>query len=300
MNRKTCLATIFVAVLCLMTSGCFNIEQEIFLEPDGSGDLVIFVSLPEIPEEMRKLVPGTQQGPQKLFDENKLDEIKRKLATDLPPDLKLKELKEVRRHGARAVYIVFHFNQLDDVDSMLNKVSDASLGETARALSTNSNDESVWKIQLNKSGDLTVVTQHLYIDFTDLLGGAMGAGKSESAKATSDSKTQVDPQASINEKSAPEPTSKGTESRTASGAKPAAPKEADPFKGDGPMDMLYDEKTMGMLASSILKMRFVLHAPRKITETNADIVLNGNIAIWNVSLGAFFTEKNPIEMKMTY
>jgi hypothetical protein len=47
-------------------------------------------------------------------------------------------------------------------------------------------------------------------------------------------------------------------------------------------------------------MRFVLHAPRKITETNADIVLNGNIAIWNASPGAFFTEKSPIEMKVTY
>ena len=54
------------------------------------------------------------------------------------------------------------------------------------------------------------------------------------------------------------------------------------------------------LVSSILKMRFVLHTPKKITETNADIVLNGNIAIWNASLGAFIKEKKPIEMKVTY
>jgi hypothetical protein len=289
-----------------MTSGCFNIEQEIFLEPDGSGDLVIFVSIPDIPEEIRKNVPGARQGPQKLFDENKLDEIKRKLASELPPGLKLKEVKEVRRHGARAVYVVFHFNKLDDVDSILNRVSDASLGESAQALSANSKDESVWKIQLDKSGDQTVVTQRFYIDFMGALGGAMGAGKSESAKAPSDSKTQVESQASINPKSAPEPTSKGAESRTASGAKPAAPKEADPFKGDDtikeddPMKMLKDEKTIGMIISSILKMRFVLHAPRKIAETNADIVLNGNIAIWNASPGAFFTEKKAIEMKVTY
>ena len=35
-----------------MASGCFSIEQEIFLNADGSGELVVFISLPDLPEKM--------------------------------------------------------------------------------------------------------------------------------------------------------------------------------------------------------------------------------------------------------
>jgi hypothetical protein len=63
---------------------------------------------------------------------------------------------------------------------------------------------------------------------------------------------------------------------------------------------LMDEETINMIFSSLFKLRFVLHAPKKITETNADIVLNGNIAVWNASFGAFVKEKKPIEMKVAY
>ena len=52
MSGKTCFATIFLAVLCLLTSGCFNIEHEIFLEPDGGGDMVMYISMPDIPAAM--------------------------------------------------------------------------------------------------------------------------------------------------------------------------------------------------------------------------------------------------------
>lgn len=43
-----------------------------------------------------------------------------------------------------------------------------------------------------------------------------------------------------------------------------------------------------------------MHAPKNISETNADIVLNGKTAIWDASFGAFIKEKKPIEMKLTY
>jgi hypothetical protein len=305
MNRKNCFATIFVAVLCLLTSGCFNIEQEIFLEPDGSGDMVIYISMPDFPEAMKKTSPGPQQDPQKL-----LDEFKQKFANDLPPTIKLKEAKEVRRHGAMAFYIVLHFNQLNDVDSMLDKFSKESLSEKGLAQSAASKDESLWKIRLEKAGDLTEITQRFYADIGGALegamGGAMGMGKSESAKSPSDSAPPVKSQASATPKSGSKPARKARTRRTARGAEPVAPKEEDPFESmaDGsmkdPMKELMNEEMMSMIFSSIFKLRFVLHAPKKITESNADIVLNGKIAIWNASLGAFAKEKKPIEMKVKY
>lgn len=283
---------IFVAVLCLLTSGCFSIEQEIFLEPDGSGDLVMYISMPDIPEAMKKNAPGPQQDPQKL-----IDEFKQKFANELSPALRLKEAKEIHRHGVMAFYIVLHFNQLNDVDSMLDKFSKESLSEKDRAQSPASKDESLWKIQLKKTGDLTVITQRFYADIL----GAMGTGKSESAKPSSDP-SPIKSQASVRPKSASKPAGKGTTRRTTRGAKSVAPKEENPFESmaDDPMKGLMNEEVMNMLLSSIFKLRFVLHAPKKITETNADIVLNGKIAIWNASFGAFAKEKKPIEMKVAY
>jgi len=305
MNRKNCFAAIFVAVLCLLTSGCFNIEQEIFLEPDGSGDMVIYISMPDFPEAMKKTSPGPQQDPQKL-----LDEFKQKFANDLPPTIKLKEAKEVRRHGAMAFYIVLHFNQLNDVDSMLDKFSKESLSDKGQAQSTASKDESLWKVQLEKSGDLTVITQRFYADIAgamgEAMGGAMGMGKSESLKSPSDPPPPIKSQATVTPKSGSKPARKTPTRRKARGAEAVAPKEENPFEStaDGqmkdPMKELMNEEVMSMIFSSIFKMRFVLHAPKKITESNADIVLNGNIAIWNASLGAFAKEKKPIEMKVTY
>jgi hypothetical protein len=84
--------------------------------------------------------------------------------------------------------------------------------------------------------------------------------------------------------------------------KPAAPKEENHFENmETPgMNGLLDEKTMNMIVSSLFKLRFILHTPKKIAETNADIVLNGNTAVWNATFGAFAKEKKPIEMKVTY
>jgi hypothetical protein len=41
-----------IIACCLFASGCFSIEQVIFLNADGSGDLVVFISLPYFPEKM--------------------------------------------------------------------------------------------------------------------------------------------------------------------------------------------------------------------------------------------------------
>jgi transcriptional regulator with PAS, ATPase and Fis domain len=60
------------------------------------------------------------------------------------------------------------------------------------------------------------------------------------------------------------------------------------------------EEQFKPLILSIVRMRFVLHTPAPITESNADIVLNGNTAVWNCSLAAFSKEKKPIEMKASF
>jgi hypothetical protein len=300
MSGKTCFATIFVAVLCFLTSGCFNIEHEIFLEPDGSGDMVMYISMPDIPaamsEAMMKDASNPQQELQKLFDE-----VKQKFANELPPAIKLKEAKEVRRHGAFAYYIVLRFNQLNDINSMIDKFAKESLGKAGMAQSAASNIESFWKIQLEKAGDLTMIAQSLYFDF-EAMGAAMEMGKRESAKSPSDSPAPGKSQASVRPKSGSKPARKAPTRRTAPIVGPivgvVAPKE-DPAIDDK-MKELFSEGMISVLVSSILKMRFVLHTPKKIAETNADIVLNGNIAIWNASLGAFIKEKKPIEMKVTY
>src|SRR5262245_16859093 len=180
MNRKTCFALIFVSVLCLLTSACFNIEQEIFLEPDGSGEMVIYFSMPDFPEAVKKKTPGSQQDPQKL-----IDEFRQKFPTELPSGISLKEVKEIQRHGAIAYYVVLHFNQLSDVDSMIDAFL-KNLRKEAKAPSTALKEDFFLKIKQEKDGDLTVITQRFYADIMGAMGGTMGLGKPEGAKAPGD------------------------------------------------------------------------------------------------------------------
>ena len=296
MNRKYYIAAIFLSVLCLLTSGCYSTEYEIFLEPDGSGDMVIYSSMPNIPDSMFEALKtdtsNPQQEMQKLFDE-----IKRTFTNELPPTIKLKEAKEVRRNGAFVYYIVLRFNQLSDVNSMIDKFAKESLSKAGITQSAASKFESFWKIQQEKTGDLTMITQSFYFDLEAMV-GAMEASKRESAKSPGDAPAPVKPPAPVRSKSGSKPPRRAPTRRTAPSDDPVAPKE-DPAM-DEAMKALFGEGMMSMLVSSILKMRFILHAPKQITETNADIVLNGKIAIWNASLGAFITGRKPVEMKMTY
>jgi hypothetical protein len=189
------------------------------------------------------------------------------------------------------------FNQLNDVNSMIDKFAKESLSKAGLAQSTASKIESFWKIQHEKAGDLTTITQSLYWDL-ESMGAAMEMGKRESAMPPSDSSAPGKSQASVKPKSGSKPARKAPTRRTAPIVGVVAPKEEPTI--DDKMKEFFSEGMISMLVSSILKMRFVLHTPKKITETNADIVLNGNIAIWNASLGAFIKEKKPIEMKVTY
>ena len=276
-------------ILCLLTSGCFSIEQEIFLEPDGSGDLAIHFSMPDIPESMKKDAAPSQNDPEKL-----IAEIKRKFADDMPPTIKLKDVKESRRHGAIAFYVVLHFDRLNDVNSMLDAFAKDALSQPGLQPPADYKSQSSWKIQLEKAGDLTVITQSVYADVMGFMGKSLEMGKPSGARASSDPAEAFESRPSAAPKSAPKRAGGNNARRT----KPAAPKEKNPFENMA--DSLGNTEELLTLLSSIYKLRYVVHAPKKINETNADIVLNGNIAVWNASPAAFIKEKKPLEMKVTY
>jgi len=52
------IAFVGLLALCDCASGCISIEQEIFLQPDGSGDLLLHIGLPDLPEDAKKSPAG--------------------------------------------------------------------------------------------------------------------------------------------------------------------------------------------------------------------------------------------------
>ena len=111
-----------IIACCLFATGCFSIEQEIFLNADGSGDLVVFISLPDFPEKMG----GLEMTPKKT-PADALAEFKKELTTALPPTITLKEAKEVKQNGVQSIYAVFHFSKLDDIQRVLTNSDDGAL-----------------------------------------------------------------------------------------------------------------------------------------------------------------------------
>src|SRR5262249_53078730 len=83
-------------------------------------------------------------------------------------------------------------------------------------------------------------------------------------------------------------------------ANAAQPGEAKPGDDKAPDGMNNLEEQLTPLLLSLMRMRFTLHAPAAISNSNADIVINGNTAIWNCSLSRFAKDKTPIEMKASY
>lgn len=302
MTKKTYLLMLFLALLSLLSAGCISVEQELFLEADGSGDMVMHLSLPDIPEALMKNSPaaGTGQPDPKQM----IEELKQKFSAGLPPTVQLKEAKEVKRNGAFGFYIVLHFKQLSDLETALDNYSKEGFGD--KEGEAKKKDDSYWKIALEKKGNQTTITQRMFID----LAGAMRDGLAGGDKAKTSEPIAIE-EAPPTPKTAPKPPAKRTGKQTGRASKPAAPAEkekeeefqAPPMAPD--MKGLMEGEAMQMVFSSLFKFRFILHAPKDFTETNADIVLNGRTAIWNASLGAFISEKDSkekkeIQMKVVY
>ena len=232
--------------VCLFASGCFSIEQEIFLNADGSGDLVVFISLPDLPEKM-----GPELTTKKPADS--LAEFKKELTSALPPTITLKQTKEVKQNGVQSIYAVFHFNKIEDVQRVLANFGKSSLKDG------DIGSDPKWSIQIDKKDNKSTYLQKFLLDVD--------------TKAKAEVKAEV----------------------TVNGQKQEQKKSPEEDKASKDM-----EEQLKPLILSIVRMRFVLHTPSPITDSNADIVLNGKTAIWNCSLAAFSSDKKAIELKATF
>ena len=248
MNLKRLVGYGVVLMICLFAAGCFSIEQEIFLNADGSGDLVVFISLPDFPEKM-----GAVEMTSKKTPADALAEFKKELTTALPPTVRLKEAKEVKQNGVQSIYAVFSFKHLQDIQHVLANFGKSSLKEG------DIGSDPQWSLQVEKRDNKTYYTQKFLLDVD--------------AKAKAEVKAEV----TVNGK---------TQEQKKSPEEDKASKEM--------------EEQFKPLILSIVRMRFVLHAPSPITDTNADIVLNSRTAVWNCSLAAFSKDKKPIEMKASF
>lgn len=233
-----------LALACgLLATGCISIDQEIFLNADGTGDVAIIISLPDLPEKMAGAELTTKKSPAET-----LAEFKKELTTALPSTISLTEAKEVKQNGVQSIYAVFHFKQLDDIQRVLANFGKGSLKEGDIGTAPQ------WSLQIEKRDNKSHYTQKFVIDVDSKAKAEVKAGKpgdkqqpAEESKASSEMEEQLKP-----------------------------------------------------LLLSIIRMRFVLHTPSMISDTNADIVLNGKTAVWNCSLAAFSKDKKPIEMKATF
>jgi len=248
MKLKFFLGYAVILACCLCATGCFSIEQEIFLNADGSGDLVVFISLPDLPEKMVGGDLTVKKNPT-----NAISEFKKELTAVLPPTITLKEAKEVKQNGVQSLYAVFTFKQLEDIQRVLANFGKSSLKDG------DIGSDPVWSFQIDKRANKNFYTQKFLLDID--------------AKAKAEVKTEV----TVNGK--PQEQKKSSEEDKAS-------KEM--------------EEQFKPLILSIVRMRFVLHTPSPISDSNADIILNGRTAVWNCSLAAFSKDKKPIEMKATF
>ncbi len=294
MKKRRILVVVAVLLFSVFTSGCVTIEQEIFLQPDGSGEMVLHFSLPDLPEEAKKSPMG-KDGP-----ENMLEGLKKEIGEKLPPGITLKEAKEVKQNGMQNFYAIFQFKDIKDVEGMMKAI----FNETTKGAPSAKQDASEWTMAISKEGNLTTLTQRFFADLSN--------SKAEASGLTIEPKKEPEPEPEPEAKPAPKPAPR-TKSRAGArkGARPAAkpapaeepaaapppPPAADPLSGLMGQGM---DKLMEQLVFSAIKFRFVIHAPGPINISNADIVLRGNTAYWECSLGAFAKDKKPIEMKVSY
>ena len=239
MNVKRILGYGLVLGLGLFSSACFSFEQEVFLNADGSGELVLYIAMPDLPDEM--MSKGSDLSKKAPADE--MAQFRKEMLSGASPTLKVKEVKEIRQNGARGMLAVFEFKDLKDIEPAL-----ASLGKgTLKEGEVKGNNQ--WSVRLDKVRGKNVFTGRFLLDLEE--------------------------------------------------KKKEQPKTA-PGKEEPAVEMPNFEEQIMPLFLGMIKMKFTLHTPTPITETNADIVLQGNTAVWNCSMVAFMKNKKPIEMKASY
>ena len=134
-------------LLVVGTSGCISIEQEIFLQPDGSGDLLLHIGLPDLPEDAKKS-PAAGGNPAEA-----MEKFKREVAAKLPPTIKLVNAKETKRNGTQGFYAMFHFKDVREVQKLMAEIlkesTDGAPGSTANSKPPE------WTLRYSKQGGVT-------------------------------------------------------------------------------------------------------------------------------------------------
>jgi hypothetical protein len=227
-------------LLLVITTGCINVEQEVFLNADGSGEFMIHLSFPDLPDDMKAKAQDASGG--KDFTAE-IEKMRQELTASMPPTVKVKEMKAVRQNGVQGFYIVMQFKTLKDMTDVLAKFGKESFKESELK------DQPDWHVELKKLGDKWSYASSFYLN--------------------------------VDEEKKPEE------------KKPGADQQSEKVGDDLSKQLL-------PLLMGTVRLRFVLHTPAPITETNADLVMRDNIAVWNCSLASFVKEKKPIQMRATF
>ena len=288
LNRRRLTVIALVLALGVLTSGCISIEQEIFLQPDGSGELLLLMTLPDLPDEAKSGMGGGDPA-------EALQKFRTEVAQKLPPTIKLKEAKELKRNGTLGFYALFQFKDLNDVQAVMASI----MKESAQGLPSSGQQPPDWKLKLEKQAGLTSFTQLFFADIADAKVETSGNVQLEIKPQSTPGKTtaRAGRQATSRSKRATGKTT-ARAGRRATDQTFNPPPELD-ARASGEMKMEGMEGLAQMMLGAI-KFRFVLHTPTPITNSNADVVLNGKTALWNCSLAAFAKEKKPIEMKASF
>ena len=267
-NQRRLMVIALVLALGVLTSGCISIEQEIFLQPDGSGELLLLLTLPDLPDDAKGGMGGDPADIMQKF--------KTEVAQKLPPTIKLKEAKELKRNGTLGFYALFQFKDLNDVQAVMANL----MKESAQGLPSGGQQPPEWKLKLEKQGGSTNFTQRFFADVSDT-----------KVETSSNVKVEVKPQSDTTAGGTTAPAGRKAEGQTKT--PPAETSATGEVKMEG-------MEGLAQMMLGAIKFRFVLHTPTPITNSNADLVLNGKTALWNCSLAAFAKEKKPIEMKVSF
>lgn len=284
LNRRRLTVIALVLALGVLTSGCISIEQEIFLQPDGSGELLLLMTLPDLPDDAKSGMGGGDPA-------EALQKFRTEVAQKLPPTIKLKEAKELKRNGTLGFYALFQFKDLNDVQAVMASI----MKESAQGLPSGGQQPPDWKLKLEKQGGLNNFTQLFFADISDTKVETSGNVQLEIKPQSTPGRTTA--RGGRQTTSQSKKTTGRTTARPGRVSTRQTPPPEPPASGEMKMEGM---EGLAQMMLGAIKFRFVLHTPTPITSSNADVVLNGKTALWNCSLAAFAKEKKPIEMKASF
>ncbi|NOT62787.1 MAG: hypothetical protein HOP19_21470, partial [Acidobacteria bacterium] len=170
-TNQSWLAFACLLLLVVTTSGCISIEQEIFLQPDGSGDLLLHIGLPDLPEDAKKSAAGGGNPAEAM------EKFKREVVAKLPPTIKLTTAKETKRNGTQGFYAVFHFQDVREVQKLMAEIlkesTEGAPGTTAKSKPPE------WTLRYSKQGSVANFSQTFYADVKTEAGAKAGVTTSQ-------------------------------------------------------------------------------------------------------------------------